>query len=159
MRGDLSSNEEVGYPLLGELSWTNGDSSYTMFLSQPSKMNTYSVVYDKHSQCWIAKYQYRAKNVTVHLDMVLTAMQKAYNWIISVAKFSEPDIAIRKWGKTLAFSARIRDASGYTGDQNTRLVKGSGVDKYRVSECGDFCGDPIGISVRLSTRRENSPTV
>lgn len=107
MRTDLSSNEEIDYPLLGTLMWSNGGVSYTMFLSQPTKTNTYSMVYDARNGCWVAKHQYQVKNTIIDLDAVLEQMRNTYTWIVSRLKFSDSEFPLPKWGKTQAFAFRI----------------------------------------------------
>jgi hypothetical protein len=56
--------------------WSNGGVSYTMFLSQPTKTNTYSMVYDVRNGCWVAKHQYRVMNTMIDLDAVLEQMHR-----------------------------------------------------------------------------------
>jgi len=107
MREDLSSNEEIDYPLLGTLMWSNGGASYTIFLSQPTKTNTYSMVYDARNGCWIAKHQYQVKNTIIDLDAVLEQMRSTHMWIVSRLKFSDSEFPLPKWGKTHAFAFRI----------------------------------------------------
>ncbi len=108
MRGDLSSNEEIDYPILGSLMWSNGDWAYTIFLSQPTQTNTYSMVYDLANQRWVARYQYRVKNTIVDLENVLATMKEVYEWVVSKAQFSDPDFALPRWGKTQAFCTRFQ---------------------------------------------------
>ena len=108
MRGDLSSNEAIDYPVLGTLCWSNENASYTVYLSQPTTSSVYSMAYDTQNQCWVCKYQYRVKDISINLDAVLQAMQDAYAWIVSGIKFSPPEFGALRWGKTLAFRALIR---------------------------------------------------
>jgi hypothetical protein len=36
LRGDLSSNEGIDYPLLGSIAWASGDRCFVSFLTQPT---------------------------------------------------------------------------------------------------------------------------
>lgn len=100
MRGDLSSNAEIDYPLLGSLSWSNGARGYTISLSQPTRVDVFSLVYDLYNQTWVAQHQYTVKDSTIDLDLILNEMRSTYDWIISKIQFSEPDFAELRWGKT-----------------------------------------------------------
>lgn len=109
MRGDLSSNANIDYPILGSLSWAHESSSYTIFLSQPTKADTFSIAYDIQSQCWAARHQYTVKNATIDLDAVLAEMRNMYDWIVQAITFSDPSFAELKWGKTQSIGLRIME--------------------------------------------------
>jgi hypothetical protein len=115
MRGDLSSDDEIDYPLLGSLSWTRGDAGYLLAFSQPTaKMNQYSIAYDSENRCWTAKHVYRVKDTAIDLDLVLGEMGAAYSWIVGKVRFSIPDLASLKWGATqgVAFRFRVNESVG-----------------------------------------------
>jgi hypothetical protein len=58
MRGDLSASSVVDYPLLGAISWANGNSGYTICMSQPQTTDILSLAYDTHNMCWATSLQY-----------------------------------------------------------------------------------------------------
>lgn len=108
MRGDLSSNEDIKYSVLGAVAWAGGQSSYTIFMSQPTPAEAASLVYDRQEHCWVAKHQYSIKDATINLDVVLSEMRGTYEWIISTVQFSDPEFAKLKWGETHAFCLRVQ---------------------------------------------------
>ena len=108
MRGDLSSNAEIDYPILGSISWANGISSYTLFLSQPTKTDTHSLVYDTHENRWVAQRQYTVKGAAIDIDATLREMNAAYKWIVSISQFPSPDIAKLEWGGSLALGFQVQ---------------------------------------------------
>lgn len=107
MRGDLSSNAPVTYPLLGALAWANGSSSFAVLLSQPTNATASSLVYDSVRAAWIPQRQYTVKNVDIDLDGVLMEMHAVYSWITSIVQFSDPSIAELSWGKTQSLGFHI----------------------------------------------------
>lgn len=108
MRGDLSSNEDIKYSVLGSVAWANGQSSYTIFMSQPTPADAHSIVYDRQERCWIAKHQYTVKDATINLDAVLSEMHSTYEWIVNAVQLSDPEFSKLKWGETHAFCFRVQ---------------------------------------------------
>lgn len=111
MRGDLSSNDDIKYALLGSVAWASGQSSYSIFLSQPTPADAHSIVYDRQECCWVAQYQYTVKDATINLDTVLSEMRGAYDWIINTVQFSDPEFSKLKWGETHAFCFRVQQST------------------------------------------------
>jgi hypothetical protein len=111
MRGDLSSNMPIEYPLLGSLAWANGNSSYAIFLSQPTKTDAHSLVYDTHNRCWVAQRQYTVKDAAINLDVVLGEMRAAYDWIASLAQLPVSALAKLEWGETFAMGFHVRSSA------------------------------------------------
>lgn len=107
MRGDLSVNDEIKYPLLGSILWARGAKSYTVVLSQPTSANAYSLVYDRFNQCWVSQYQYKVKDATVDVEIVLAKMKETYDWIAKAIEFSDPEFSELKWGATYAYGFQI----------------------------------------------------
>lgn len=106
MRGDLSSNEDIKYALLGAVAWASGQSSYTVFLSQPTPADGQSLVYDRQERRWVAQHQYTIKDATINLDVVLATMRGTYDWIVNTVQFSDPAFSKLEWGETHAFCKR-----------------------------------------------------
>jgi hypothetical protein len=102
MRGDLSSNEAILYPILGALSWSNGDNSYTVYMSQPAQTAACSIVYDTQNRCWVCQHEYRLKDAAIDLDKVLAEMRNAYRFVSK--SISDREFASLRWGKTIAFA-------------------------------------------------------
>lgn len=108
MRGDLSSNEPIDYPLLGALSWAHSDSSYTICMSQPQKSDIQSMAYDTHNKCWATAYQYTVKNTSIDIPRVASSMHRAYTHITSSVDFIDSAQATLEWGGTISFGFHVR---------------------------------------------------
>jgi len=111
MRGDLSSDAEILHPLLGSLSWTNESSSYTAFLSQPTRSESVGIVYDTQEKCWVAKHQYSVSGASINLDAVLSEMHAIFNWLTGLVGFSDPTFSELKWGHTQVLFFKVLDPS------------------------------------------------
>jgi|ERR1035438_4136927 hypothetical protein len=107
LRGDLSSNDSVDYAVLGSLSWTKNDRCFLISFSQPTDMRQFSISYDAMNRRWTAIQQYRVKDVSVSLDIILAEMRSFYDWLTKIAVFSEPEVADLKWGKTIAVAFKL----------------------------------------------------
>lgn len=107
MRGDLSSNEPIDYPLLGALSWANGRSSYTICMSQPQKADVQSLAYDTHNLCWATTLQYTVKNTAIDIPRITSSMHRTYDWIVSSVDCLAPAQSSLAWGGTLAFRFHV----------------------------------------------------
>lgn len=106
MRGDLSTNEKIDYPLLGTLSWSHDDISFTIHLSQPSPSTAASMAFDINGR-WVSRIQLNLKNIILDFDKIMKAMQRTYSWIVTKVRFSDPMIADLKWGAPNAFWMKI----------------------------------------------------
>jgi hypothetical protein len=112
LRGDLSSNDEIDYPILGSVSWASGDDCFTAYLTQPTSSSVAGLGYDLQEKRWLAKYQYRVRETHVDLDTALAAMQSNYSWIVTVATFEKPEDSVLTWGETHCFCATINPGPG-----------------------------------------------
>jgi hypothetical protein len=111
MRGDLSSNDDIKYPVLSAVAWASGQSSYTIFMSQPTTpADAHSLVYDRQERCWVAKHQYTVKDATINLDAVLSEMRGTYKWIVSAVQLSDSEFMKLKWGETHVFCFQVQSA-------------------------------------------------
>jgi hypothetical protein len=110
LRGDLSSNASIEYPLWGSLSWVRHDNVYSMCLSTPVQTyNFASLSYDRHEHVWTAKHVYSLHEVTIDLDSVLGEMKRAYLWIASAVQSPNASIAELKWGGTFACKMSLKN--------------------------------------------------
>lgn len=103
MRGDLSSNDPIEYPLLGSLSWIKGHRCFLISFGQATEMNNlFSIAFDATKMQWTTTYQYQVKDTTISLDAVMQEMRAFYAWLTSAVTFADPELAELKWGNTLA---------------------------------------------------------
>ena len=106
MRGDLSSNKQIKYSILGSLSWIGSGNCYTVFMTQPSQADAVGIAYDTQEKKWVTNYQYEVNNRLIYLDILYDEMKAAYDFITTLVTFSDPEFSKLKWGQTQALSWR-----------------------------------------------------
>ncbi|MFN7488807.1 MAG: hypothetical protein ACK5QK_03670 [Chryseotalea sp.] len=107
MRGDLSSNKQIKYSILGSLSWIGTGNCYTVFMTQPSQAEAVGIAYDMYERKWVTNYQYELNNKLIYLDTLYNEMKTAYDYITTLVKFSDPEFSKLKWGQSQALSLRL----------------------------------------------------
>ncbi|MGH8678000.1 MAG: hypothetical protein ACREUQ_06595, partial [Burkholderiales bacterium] len=107
MRGDLSTNEPIDYPILGALSWTNGEWCYCTLPAQPFQSEIPSIAFNIQECRWATNCQYTVKRISIDIPGTLDQMRKTYVWLVSQMQFAQPSDAELKWGKTESFRMRI----------------------------------------------------
>jgi hypothetical protein len=107
LRGDLSSDAEINYSLLGELCWTNGDTAYFIALTDPHSVSHTSIAFDTLERRWTAKHRYSVKNSWIDIDPIARVMRDTLDWISSKVTFSDESFGKLEWGKTLAGAIRV----------------------------------------------------
>ena len=58
LRGDLSKNIPIRFPILGYFKWVNNQTCYIIAMSQPFEQDFTSIVYDTELKKWVGKMQY-----------------------------------------------------------------------------------------------------
>jgi hypothetical protein len=112
MRGDLSSNEEIKYPILGSLAWTTGNAAFTIAFTQPTDLEHFSIAYNSFNNRWTAKHRFSVKDAWVDLDPILAEMHRVFAWITGKVQFNDPEFGQLKWGATQAFAFRMSTTIG-----------------------------------------------
>jgi len=105
LRGDLSTSDEITYPLLGNLAWSHDAVSFTLCLSQPGTGELPSMAIGPNG--WVARHQYSLMDKPVDLDFVLATMEDTYSWIASCIEFKNSSFTSLRWGATQAFALRF----------------------------------------------------
>lgn len=101
MRRDLRATEPVLYPLLGAVSWVDGNRSFTVCLSSNAATDVASMSYDMVHGRFTADLAFDIKNTTVYFDAVLAQMRTVYAWLAVHSAAAElPKELV--WGKTHA---------------------------------------------------------
>ena len=100
LRGDLSGNEEIDYPILGILSWSRESKSFSVYFSGPIPANAATMAFDSVNRRWASRIELNLKNTIIDLDRILAAMKAAFSWITKKVTFSDPTFAKLEWGKT-----------------------------------------------------------
>ena len=109
LRGELSANDPIEYPVLGSLSWSKGDRCFTIAFSQATEINNvYSIAFDSANQRWVSTCQYQVKNTAINMDGILVEMRIFYNWLTRSIQFSNSKIGELEWGDTLAFAFHLK---------------------------------------------------
>lgn len=110
MRGDLASNEQIDYPVLGALSWVNGEWCFSMCAAQPYQADFPSIAFNTQTKQWATTCQYTVKRISIDVPRTLRQMHAAYEWLISHMTFSNPSDAALTWGQTHSLRFRLFEA-------------------------------------------------
>ena len=102
MRGDLSSNEPIDYPILGALSWVSQTRCYAICSAQATPADFHTIAYDRQEGRWVTTCQYQVKRVEIDLPRVLRQAHATYAWLVKQTTFSKPEEAQLSWGQTPA---------------------------------------------------------
>lgn len=102
MRGDLSSNEPIDYPILGALSWVSQSRCYAICPAQAAPADFHTIAYDRQEGRWVTTCQYQVKRVEIDLPRVLRQAHATYAWLVKQTTFARPEEAQLSWGQTTA---------------------------------------------------------
>jgi hypothetical protein len=116
LRGELSSNDPIEYPILGNLSWTKGNRCFMIAFGQSTEIsNLFSIAFDAMNMKWVSTYQYQVEKIPISLDGVLAEMRSFYGWLTSVVTFSNAEFAALKWGDTVAVAFHLNVSANDLG--------------------------------------------
>ena len=107
MRGDLSEDIDIDYPILGALSWVKEMTVYSLSFSQPGTASSPCVVFDTQEAKWISNHVFIVKHTYIDLDSTLAEMHSAFQWICRVVSSSDPTLMQLKWGSTYALAVKF----------------------------------------------------
>jgi hypothetical protein len=102
IRGDLSTNAGVTYPVLGSVLWSRSGSSYALQFSQAIE----ATLLTRHHFSKLGfptRLQFRCKETVVDFDKAIEVANETYDWIKSQMTSNEPLFFDLKWGNTLVF--------------------------------------------------------
>jgi hypothetical protein len=100
LRGELSGNEEINYPILGILSWSRESKSFSVYFSGPIPANAATMAFDTVNRRWASRIELNLKNTIIDLDRILAVMKATFSWITKKVTFSDPTFAKLEWGRT-----------------------------------------------------------
>ncbi|MEQ1767391.1 MAG: hypothetical protein ABL859_08185 [Methylotenera sp.] len=112
MRGDLSSNESIDYPILGSLSWIGGESCYALCPAQATPTDYVSIAYNNVDKRWATTCQYQVKRIEIDIPAVLRQAHLTYAWLVKQTTFTDPNEGQLSWGKTSALVFRVGHPAG-----------------------------------------------
>jgi hypothetical protein len=107
IRGDLTTNAGITYPILGALLWSKGRRTFTLQFSQSYETEAVTMPFDMQERRWTSGLQYRAKETYVDLSAAVAAMNTAYQWLTSQIQTDDRSVVDLAWGKTVAISAVV----------------------------------------------------
>jgi len=109
LRGELSTNDAIEYPILGSISWVTNNAVYSMCLGTPIGTARFaSISYDRENRQWTAAHLYAVRDAVVDTDMVIEEMRKAFNWLASAIFPPEPSLQELKWGATIVLKMAMQ---------------------------------------------------
>jgi hypothetical protein len=107
IRGDLTTNAGIKYPILGALLWSKGRRTFTIQFSQSYETEVVTVPFDMQERRWASGVQYRAKETYVDLSAAVAAMHASFQWLTSQIQTDDQSVVELSWGKTVAVSAAV----------------------------------------------------
>ena len=103
IRGDLSTNAGISYPVLGAVMWSTGPDAYNLQFSQAIEANLQAVFeVDRRGPLGPqSRLRFRCKDTIVKLDDAIAEVDNSYAWINDQVKSDDPAFSELKWGETL----------------------------------------------------------
>ena len=109
LRGDLSSDKEIRYPILGFLQWSNGQTNYILAFTQPIEFDVVGMAYNLTTKNWESTLEYNVIDQRINLDKVLSEMKLTFEFIVDQVQFSDPELLKLSWGKTQTLGIKMID--------------------------------------------------
>ncbi len=107
LRGDLSSDKDIRYPILGLLQWSNGQTNYILAFTQPIEFDIVGMSYDLEKKNWESTLEYDVIDQRINLDKVLSEMKTTFDFVVSQVQFSNSEISKLSWGMTQTLGVKI----------------------------------------------------
>ena len=106
MRGDLMTNDPIGYPILGAISWIHEGRNHILFSNQATpSCSAPAIAYDQSEEKYICKYLLTVGGHEIQIDTVYTEVKSFWRWIEKVAVIEPSQIKDYTWGKpTIIYS-------------------------------------------------------
>lgn len=100
LRGDLSANKDIDFPILGYLQWSDNKMNYIIAFTQSASFDIIGMSYDINNKEWEDGFEYHVNGKKINLGKILEEMRKSYDFITSQVECSDPSILKLAWGKT-----------------------------------------------------------
>jgi hypothetical protein len=107
LRGDLSSDKDIRYPILGFLQWSNGQTNYILAFTQPVEFDIVGMSYDLEKENWESTLEYDVIDQRINLNKVLSEMKVTFDFVVSQVQFSNSEISKLSWGMTQTLGVKI----------------------------------------------------
>ena len=107
LRGDLSADKEIRYPILGALQWSTSEVGYILAFTQPIEFDIIGMSYDLVEENWENTLEYNILDLKINLGKVLKEMKLTYDYIVSQIEFSDADFSKLTWGATQSLGIKI----------------------------------------------------
>jgi hypothetical protein len=109
LRNELSAGSSIDYPLMGSLTWANGDQCYAVgLLTQGFEVTFPSMAFGAFGVGYVARFQYTVSTQCILLDPLVATMRESFDWLASKMVFTHPNYDKAGWGQTLAFTSAMR---------------------------------------------------
>lgn len=108
LRGELAAGSSIDYPLMGSITWMQGEQCYAAGLqTQGFEVTFPSMVYDAIGGRYLARYQYTVASQSILLDPLVATLRESFDWLASKIQFSDPNYDKMGWGQAVAFSSAL----------------------------------------------------
>ena len=99
MRGDLSKNEPITYPILGGISWIHDSINVTLLSQQTTaQFSVPGIAYDRLLGKYVCEYQLSVGGYEIQIDTVYSGIKSFWSWLDNVSSIDPAHIKEYKWG-------------------------------------------------------------
>jgi hypothetical protein len=111
LREELAVGSSIDYPLMGSITWIQGDECHAVgLLTQGFDVTLPSMAFDAFGNGYVARYQYTVASRSILLDPLVATMRESFDWLASIFRFSDPGYDKVGWGYTIASSSSMNVA-------------------------------------------------
>lgn len=108
LRSDLARGSSIDYPLMGSITWIQGDQCYTVALETYGfGITVPSMAFGAFGIGYVARYQYTVASQIILLDPLVATMRESFDWLASIFTISDPNYDKVGWGQTMVFTSSM----------------------------------------------------
>ena len=110
MRGDLSKNDDINYPIIGSISWVDNDQNYTLFCQQTTKsFQVPGIAYDRKLNKYVCRFQLSIGGYEIQLDNVYNEVKSFWLWLDKSSSIEPKSIKDYEWGVPMIISSTVSE--------------------------------------------------
>jgi len=109
MRGDLTKNEPICYPILGAISWIHENRNYCLFSNQPTQnFSLPGITFDSFEGKYLYKYQLIVGDHEIKIDNVYDEVKSFWGWLEKSVEIEPSHIKDYEWGKPMILFSEFK---------------------------------------------------
>jgi hypothetical protein len=109
MRGDLTRNDPIAYPILGAISWVHEGRNYMLLSNQPTpNFSLPGIVYDTLAESYICRYQLIVGGHEIRIDNVYSEVKSFWAWLEKSIVIEPSHIKDYAWGTPMIMYSEFK---------------------------------------------------